>query len=180
MTMPFIGQIQPMGFNFAPKGWALCDGQVMSIAQNTALFSLLGTMYGGNGTTTFALPDLRGRVPVDVGASPFGLYVQGEAAGSETVTLDLSTLPSHNHAFLGTANIANDSQPSDGAALGTIGVLKQPGTKGDPYYASDAAPQALNPKSIDSVGGNQPHDNMQPFLVINWVIALTGIFPSRN
>ena len=112
-----------------------------------------------------------------VGTSPFGTYTQGEEAGEEQVTIDISSLAAHNHAFLGTANDANDTQPADGAALAQI---KQASAPGDPYYAPDAAPQPLNPGSISLTGGNQPHSNLQPYLAINWCICLYGIYPSRN
>ncbi len=177
MTQPFIGQIQPFAFNFAPRHWALCNGQILSIAQNTALFSLLGTQYGGNGQTTFALPDLQSRVPMHVGTSPFGTYTQGEEAGEEQVTLDISGLPFHNHPFLGATDNANDTQPASGAALAHI---QQASAPGDSYYAPDTAPQPLNATSVSLTGGNQPHSNLQPYLAINWCIALYGIYPSRN
>ena len=177
MTQPFIGQIQPFGFGFAPKNWALCNGQIMSIQQNTALFSLLGTMYGGNGTSTFALPDLQSRVPMHMGTFAGNSYTQGEEAGEENVTLDLSNLPAHNHLFLGTTP-ANRPQPVAGAALANITTASGPSANA--YYAPDAAAQPLNPGSLSVTGGNAAHTNIQPYLTINWCIALRGIYPSRN
>lgn len=178
MSEPFIGEIRMVGFNFAPRGgWMLCNGQLLAIASNTALFSLLGTTYGGNGTTTFALPDLRGRVPLHQGQGP-GLsdYVMGEASGSETVTLINSQMPMHNHALTANSDaggaststnnfIASPSDPSTGAAA--------------PSFAQSTN-TVMNPQSIGISGGNQPHQNMQPFLCVNFIIATQGIFPSRN
>ena len=177
MSQAFIGQIQPFGFTFAPKNWAQCNGQILPIAQNTALFSLLGTMYGGNGQTTFALPDLRSRVPMHAGTFLGGSYTQGEQAGEEQVTLAITAMPGHNHTFLGTANDANDTQPDEGTALAKIAQASAPG---DPYYAPDTTPQPLTPSSLGMAGGSQPHANLQPYLTINWCICLFGIFPSRN
>jgi microcystin-dependent protein len=177
MTQCFLGQIQPYGFGFPPKGWAQCNGQIMSISQSSALFALLGTMYGGNGTTTFGLPNLQSRVPMSAGTYLGNTYSQGEIGGEEQVTLNLSELPAHNHAFMGSPNNANDTQPDEGTALAQIAQASAPG---DSYYAPDTSPQPLNPASISIVGGNLPHTNIQPYLTINWCIALNGIFPSRN
>lgn len=177
MTQPFLGQIQPFGFGFAPRNWAQCNGQIMSISQNTALFALLGTMYGGNGQTNFGLPNLQSRVPMHAGTYLGGTYVQGQMDGEEQVTLTLNELPMHNHAFMGSPNNANDTQPDAGVALAQIAQASAPG---DPYYAPDTAPQPLNPTSLSVVGSNLPHSNIQPYLTINWCIALNGIFPSRN
>jgi microcystin-dependent protein len=181
MTQPFLGQIQPYGFNFPPKSWALCNGQLLAISQNTALFSLLGTYYGGNGTSNFALPDLRSRVPVHQGTLPGGpTYDLGEQAGVETVTLTLAEIPAHNHAFLGTTDNANNYNPVAGAALAAI--HHQGGSTPDPYYGPDTSPQALNPASMTPYGSGpaQPHPNIQPYLTISWCICMSGIFPSRN
>jgi len=181
MTQPFLGQIQPMGFNFPPKSWALCDGQLLAIQQNTALFSLLGTYYGGNGVSTFALPDLRSRVPVHQGTLPGGpTFSLGEQAGVEMVTLTLTQTPAHNHAFVGTTDNANNYNPIAGAALAAI--HHQGGSTPDPYYGPDASPQPLNPASMAPYGsaGPQPHPNIQPYLTISWCICMAGIYPSRN
>jgi microcystin-dependent protein len=175
MTEPYLGQLAPLAFTFAPKGWAFCAGQVLPINQNTALFSLLGTQYGGNGQTTFALPDLRGRVPMHFGAG----FVQGQVGGEETVTLNTNELPAHGHTFSGTSSPANVKRPVTNSALAqsttSAGV-----TPGDSFYAPPGATVALNANTVATVGGSQPHTNLQPFLVISWCIALQGIFPSRN
>jgi microcystin-dependent protein len=175
MTQPFLGQIQPLAFNFAPRGWAQCNGQIMNISQSTALFSLLGTMYGGNGTTTFALPNLQSRVPMHVGTFQGENFFQGEVGGQETVTLNINTMPAHAHNFIGSSAGAGSALPEPGAALGKVG-----GSAGDSFYAADGTPQPITPNSIRANGGNQPHNNLQPYLTINWCIALSGIFPSRN
>jgi microcystin-dependent protein len=179
MSDQFVGEIRPLGFNFAPMGWALCNGQLLPISQNPALFSLLGTMYGGNGTSTFALPNLQSRVPMGFGIDSFGnQYVQGEAAGEETVTLSLQEIPSHNHTFSGTASDANSVKPFAGAALAA--VHHQGGTTPGFYYAPDTTPQPINLGSISQFGSGQPHPNVQPYLTINWCIALQGVFPPRS
>jgi microcystin-dependent protein len=177
MTEPFIGQIQPFGFGFAPRHWAQCNGQILSIAQNTALFSLLGTIYGGNGQTTFALPDLQSRVPMHQGSNLGDTYSQGEEAGEENVTVDISGMPSHSHAFLGAAVNSSSASPADGSALANV---FKPSVPLEPYYGPSTTPQPLNMGSISPAGGNLPHSNLQPYLTINWCIAMFGIFPSRN
>lgn len=176
---PFLGQIQPFAFNFAPKGWVMCNGQTMAISQNTALFSLLGTMYGGNGTTNFQLPNLQSRVPVHTGKGASGtVYTQGSTGGVETVTLTLSQLPQHNHTFAGASALGNKQQPTAGAALATVA---KSGNPGDSYYAAGSnALTSLNAASVVAVGGSGPHNNIQPYLVINWCIATVGVYPSRN
>jgi microcystin-dependent protein len=174
MAEPFIGQIIMAGFNFAPRGYATCDGQLLSIAQNTALFSLLGTTFGGDGRVTFGLPDLRGRVPVHQGQGP-GLTnrTMGEVSGSETVTLISSQMPMHNH-LLSVTNVAG--------ALGTPNgnFIAASSDSAVAMYRPTSDGSTLNPQSIGLAGGNQPHNNMQPYLVINFCIAMEGIFPSRN
>ena len=169
MSQAFLGQIQSFGFNFAPRNWALCNGQIMSIQQNTALFSLLGTFYGGNGTTTFGLPDLRGRTPLHFGTGPsLSPYVIGEVAGTESVTLLSTEMPMHNHSLNASSSAKTGTAPS-GANLGGASI-----------YTSGAMDSVLNPLEIGMAGGSQPHENRQPFLVINWCICTSGIFPSRN
>jgi len=177
LSQSYIGQIQPYGFNFAPRNWAQCNGQVMAIQQNPALFSLLGTMYGGNGTTTFALPNLQSRVPMHAGTSPFGTYPQGSAGGVENVTIDITTMPSHRHTFFGSTDGGTDNQPEDNSVLADVANNK---VAPAPYYAPDTTPQPINPLSIAAVGGNQPHSNLQPYLAVNWCICTFGVFPSRN
>ena len=181
MSDQFIGEVRPFACNFAPSGWAFCQGQLLSISQNTALFSLLGTFYGGNGTTNFALPDLRGRVPMKFGTDPSGnIYSIGEIAGEETVTLNGQQMPVHTHTFSGIGRTVGNQTPKDGDALGTASGPNF--AVGDPFYASDSA--ALTAINIGTVslypGGNQAHTNIQPYQTINWCIALRGIFPSRN
>ncbi len=173
MSEPFIGQIMMVGFNFAPRGWALCNGQLLSIAQNTALFSLLGTYYGGNGQTTFALPDLRGRMPIHQGQGP-GLTPRtiGENGGEETVTLNRGELPQHNHTVNVQSSPGNSTTPTNNYPAGS--------SARDNIY-SNAAPNAtMNANEIGFTGGNQPHDNMSPYLTVNFIIALEGIYPSRD
>jgi microcystin-dependent protein len=177
MTQPFLGQIQMFGFNFAPRFWALCDGQILSISANTALFSLLGTTYGGNGVSTFALPNLQSRVPMHVGTDPnSGVnYVLGEQAGAESVQLPLTEMPSHNHSFSGTSSAANDKRPMTGAAF----AQTNPG--GFFYGPQTSGVIAINPNTVAPYsGGEQAHTNLQPYLTLNFCIAMNGIFPSRN
>ena len=165
---PFLGEIRMFGGNFAPQGWATCDGQILPIAQNTALFSLLGTTYGGNGQTTFALPDLRGRLPVHIGG---GLTI-GQAGGSETVILTTTNLPAHTH----TANAA-----STATTLSPVGQYwaADPGANVAPYAAAPDG-RVMSGTAIGAQGGSQPHANMQPFLAVTFIIALEGIYPSRS
>jgi microcystin-dependent protein len=172
MSEPFIGQIEMTGYNYAPQGWALCNGQLLSIAQNTALFSLLGTTYGGNGQTTFGLPDLRGRMPVHQGQGP-GLSnrVMGEAAGSETVTLNQGEMPQHNHTVAAQSGPGNSTNPSNNFPAAS--------SARDNIY-SNSSNALMNQMEIGLTGGSQPHDNMPPFLTVNFIIALQGIYPSRS
>ncbi|HEY1473320.1 MAG TPA: tail fiber protein [Pseudolabrys sp.] len=178
MAQPFLGQIQAVGFNFAPRGWALCNGQLLAINQNQALFSLLGTQYGGNGTSTFALPNLQSRVPMHAGTFLGNQYTQGEQAGEEAVQLNINQMPAHNHSFSGTTSSANDKRPKTGAAFATSTKIG-PTTPGDSYYGSGPL-VSLNAGTVQTFGLGQPHTNLQPFLTINFIIALQGIFPSRN
>jgi len=169
----FIATIMLFAGNFAPRGWLMCDGQILSIAQNTALFSLLGTTFGGDGQTTFALPDLRGRVPVHPGqASGLSSYTLGQTGGSETTTLLLSNLPMHNHSLNAVSDAGNTSDPT-GAYLGNTGTL-------DREYKTSGTVVAMNANAIGVSGGSQPFDNLPPYLAINFCICLEGIFPSRN
>jgi microcystin-dependent protein len=166
MSEPFIGQIMMFGGNFAPRDWAFCDGQLMSIAQNTALFSILGTTYGGDGVTTFALPDLRGRVPVHPGNGPgLPVYQLGESAGSPSTTLTISQMPAHNHAA-----VYSLGDPDGGTNYLAIGNPPRLGNTNPQASATMVAPS----------GGNQPFGLMQPYLCVNFIIALYGIFPSRG
>jgi microcystin-dependent protein len=180
MSEPFLGQIMLVGFNFAPQGWAFCNGQLMSISQNTALFSLLGTTYGGNGTTTFALPDLRGRAAVGFGQGP-GLsnYDLGQSTGTETVTLTVGQIPAHSHLVAANAAAATVPSPSGADLAQTV----EPGSRNafNTYSTPPiTAPVTLDPATVQPSGGSQPHANIQPVLAMNYIIALQGIFPSRS
>jgi len=179
MSDAFIGEIIMFAGTFAPRNWAFCAGQLLSISQNTALFSILGTTYGGNGQTTFALPDLRGRVPVGAGQGPGLADISlGEQAGTPTVTLLTTQMPSHNHVINGVATgLANNANPA-GNAPG-IGVVPSTNTPINMYNNGTPA-AAMNPQTCGLAGGNQPHPNMQPYLGMNFIICLFGIFPSRN
>lgn len=169
---PFVAEIRIFGFNFAPKGWAFCNGKLMAISQNTALFSLLGTTYGGDGRSTFALPDLQGRSPMFWGQGP-GLTdrVIGESAGEETITLLQSEMPAHSHALNG----VNDSglQSNPGGAFPARANLYKANPGGSPLVQ-------MNLAAVTPAGGSQPHNNMQPYLTLNMCIALQGIFPPRG
>ncbi len=165
MAEPFIAEIRMMSFNFPPRGWALCNGQLLPINQNQALFSLLGTTFGGNGQTNFALPNLQGRTPIHVGNS----HTLGEAAGTPTVTLTTVNLPQHVHSATATTANGTVATPTNNLLASYLNG-----------YAPGAGSTALAPGSISSVGGSQAHENRQPFLTINFCIALQGIFPSQN
>jgi microcystin-dependent protein len=172
MSTPYIGEIRMFGGNFAPVGWGLCNGDLLAISQYDALFALIGTTYGGDGVTTFALPDLRGRIPIHQFQGP-GLSPRtiGEAAGSETVTLLINQLPNHTHPA-GATNASTSPGPA-GNVWGSV-------SSGVPY-SNDTAPNvAMNAGAVSTVGGSQPHDNMQPFQCVNFIIALEGIFPTQG
>jgi microcystin-dependent protein len=171
MGTSFVGEIRMFGGNFAPAGWAFCNGQLLDISQNSTLFNLIGTTYGGDGTTTFALPDLQGRLPVHQGTGA-GLSnrVIGEKSGVETVTLITTQIPSHAHTALGQS--ATGNQPSPAGNVWAASSLNQ--------FSSSAANVAMNAASIGNSGGSQPHSNFMPYLCINFIISLFGIFPSRN
>ncbi len=171
-TDPFLGQLMLVPYNFAPRGWAFCQGQILPIAQNTALFSLLGTTYGGNGQTTFALPDLRGRVPIGEGQGPgLSAYVLGEQGGAETHTLTVNEMPAHTHLVSADTSVGSSDKPG--------GKLPARNAAGVPQYGNTANAQ-MAAAMLSNAGGSQPHSIMQPYLVLNWVIALQGVFPSRN
>ncbi|HJV91347.1 MAG TPA: tail fiber protein [Holophagaceae bacterium] len=175
---PFIGEIRMFCGNFAPTGWALCDGQLMAIAQNSALFSILGTTFGGNGQTTFGLPDLRGRVPMHPGQGP-GLSprVLGEVAGTEAVTLLQPQIPTHSH----TLNAANSQAGADSPTNGLLAQsFDQNANTSVSTYAAGNPNTTLSPASIGSAGGSQPHENLQPYTCVNFIIALEGVYPSRS
>ena len=175
MATPFLGEIKIMSFNFPPRGWAFCNGQVLSIQQNTALFSLLGTFYGGNGTTTFQLPNLQSSVPIHQGTSAGNTFVVGQNGGLESVQLNTNQLPQHNH-LLAAVNSPGAS------AKGFDHFLAQSATTVDAavYLQGNSNLTTLNSTSLLSAGGGQPHSNIQPYLTLNFCIALQGVFPSRN
>jgi microcystin-dependent protein len=166
MAEPFIGEVKIISWNFAPKGWAFCNGQLLPINQNQALFSILGTTYGGNGQTNFALPNLQGRMPTHVGNG----ITLGQASGETAHTLNISEMPAHMHAPVGSST----NPPTSPSAAGNLWSANN----AKPFAASPNV--SMNPACILPVGGSQPHENMSPYLVLNFIIALQGIFPSRN
>jgi microcystin-dependent protein len=170
MADPFVAEIRIFPFNFAPKGWAFCNGQILPISQNTALFSLLGTTYGGNGQSTFALPDMQGNAPMHPGQGPgLSLHDLGETGGSETVTLLISEIPLHTH----TMNAVED----DGALFTPVDQFL---AAGNSMYSTAASNTTMNPQMLALAGGSLPHNNMQPYLTLNFNIALQGVFPPRG
>lgn len=166
MAQPYVGEIRMFGGNFAPAGWMFCAGQLLPISENETLFQLIGTTYGGDGESTFALPDLQGRIPVHMGNGT----ILGETFGTEEVTLTVSQIPSHNHALLGSDTNGSSTTPS-----GNV-MAKNPSA--DIYTSDNSGAGALSPQSISAVGGSQPHDNMMPYLCVSFIISLFGIFPS--
>jgi microcystin-dependent protein len=168
MSEPFLSEIRIMSFNFPPKGWALCNGQLLPINQNQALFSLLGTTYGGNGQTNFALPDLRGRLPIHEGQG----HTLGEAAGEVAHTLSISEMPQHLH-LLNAANVPATTQVPSGSLILAQSTASQ-------LYNNPTNLTAMAPAAVSNVGGSQPHENRMPFLTLSFCIALQGIFPSPN
>ena len=172
MSEPFVGEIRMFAGNFAPRSWAFCDGQLLAVSQNDALFSLLGTIYGGDGRTTFGLPDLRGRIPIHAGSGP-GLSPRnlGAEGGSEKNTLTVNQLPPHTHAIKASSAAGTQNNPG-GEFLGASPNVR--------LFRSGTPNSALNATSISNVGGNQSHSNLMPFLCIHFIIALFGIYPSRH
>jgi len=168
MSSPYLGQLLLVPYNFAPLGWAFCQGQVLPISQYDALFNLIGTTYGGDGQSTFALPDLRGRTPIGTGqGSGLSSYVLGQLGGVEEVTVTSPQLPLHSHPVLGSSTAANSVNPG----------VSVPGS-GQTIYRQNATTAQMLPGMCSSVGGSQPHNNLQPYNTLNWIIALEGIFPS--
>ena len=173
MADPFVAEIRIFPFNFAPKGWAWCNGQLLPISQNTALFSLLGTTYGGDGKSNFALPDLQGRAPMHPGQGPgLSLHDLGETGGSDTVTLLQSKIPAHSHAMLTFNDVGEDRipGPTEAMARSTGGLL----------YAAPGQLVGMAPAALPPAGGGQPHNNLQPYLTFNFNIALQGVYPPRT
>ncbi|MGR8935954.1 MAG: phage tail protein [Gammaproteobacteria bacterium] len=172
MSEPFLAEIRMVGFNFAPRGWAFCDGQILPINQNQSLYSLLGTTYGGDGRTSFALPDLRGRTPIHMGRSNGGEYHSlGQKSGEETHTLSVNEMPRHTHVLNATDTVAAQS---DDPTNNLIAASSQTA------YGAVSIPAGMASGSVANTGGGQAHDNMQPYLAVNFCIALQGLFPSRN
>jgi len=167
MAQPYVGEIRMFAGNFAPAGWMFCEGQLVPISENETLFNLIGTMYGGDGESTFALPDLRGRVPMHFG----GGFTQAETGGVEQVTLTVSQIPAHTHALLASTAPASTNSPQ-----GNV-TAEQPTLN---LYIQDTPSSPLSPNSVGPVGGSQPHNNFQPYLCINFIISLFGIFPSQT
>ena len=167
MAQPYVGEIRMFAGNFAPAGWMFCEGQLLPISENATLFQLIGTTYGGDGESTFALPDLRGRLPIHFGNG----FILAETGGVETVTLTTNQIPAHTHALLGSGDIANS--PNPGASV----IARS----GQVNAFTNAAPSvAMSPQFAGSTGGSQPHDNFQPYLCVNFIISLFGIFPSQT
>lgn len=171
---PFVGQIAFVAFNFAPKNWAECNGQLMSIAQNQALFSLLGTTYGGDGITTFALPDMRGRVLVHNGQAPGGptTYTMGQNGGAESVTLTVTQMPAHNHTVNAVTTDGNQNLPTGNLPANTKVLDKE--------YSDAAANTTMKSTMLNNTGGNQAHENRPPFITLKCIISLYGVYPSQN
>lgn len=172
MSDCYIGEIRMVSFNFPPRGWAFCNGQTLPIAQNQALFSLLGTTFGGNGVTTFQLPDLRGRTPLHPGITGAGTFVSGQTGGEESTTLTQGQMPPHTHQMGVTTALGSAVSP-------TAALPAKKGRLGRDMFAPLGNVTALHPASVGTAGASQPHPNMQPFMTLNFAIALTGIYPSR-
>lgn len=170
MSQPYVGEIRMGGWNFAPVGWAFCNGQVLQISQNDVLYMVIGTTYGGDGVTTFALPDLRSRVPMHQG----GGFTIGQQAGVEAVTLTGSQIPTHGHSFNASLNSGSQSSPA-GNAPATYAAAG-----GSAYFQTTSPGDQMAAQSIGVVGGNQPHDNLQPYQAITFIIALFGVFPTQS
>ncbi len=172
MASPFVAEIRIFPFNFAPKGWAFCDGQLMPLSQNTALFSLLGTTYGGDGKSNFALPNLQGNAPMHPGQGPgLSLHDLGETGGSDTVTLLATEMPGHSHSLMASDQPGEDPSPQGEALARSVGAS---------LYKSAAANVQLADEAVTPAGGSQPHNNLQPYLTLNFCIALQGVYPPRS
>lgn len=170
MGTPYVGEIRMFAGNFAPVGWAFCDGALLPISENEVLFQLIGTTYGGDGQETFALPDLRSRVPLHMGTGGGASYILGETGGVESVTLTSSQIPGHSHSLMASTDTANLSSPANAVT----------GEAASKLYRTPASTTVMAASAVASTGGNQPHDNLQPYLVVNYIISLFGIFPSQT
>jgi len=174
MAQPYVGEIRMFAGNFAPAGWMFCEGQLLPISEYETLFNLIGTTYGGDGQSTFALPDLRGRLPLHQGTSQSTTFVLAETGGVEEVSLTASQVPAHSHPFLATGNPASTPAPGNSVLLGkTAASTITP-------YGTDAPLTTLSPNMVSSIGGSQPHTNFQPYLCVDFIISLFGIFPSQT
>jgi microcystin-dependent protein len=170
MSQPYVGEVRLVGFSFAPVGWSICNGSLVSISENPTLFQLIGTTYGGDGQNTYALPNLQGRIPLHQGSNGISTYVPGQITGVESVTVTLNQYPTHTHALQASSNTAGSNIPTGN----TVG-------KGLSAYTTQAPNLAMNTAMVGfSGGGNQPHENRQPYLALNWIIALFGVFPSQS
>jgi microcystin-dependent protein len=167
MAQPYVGEIRMFAGNFAPAGWMLCEGQLLPISENETLFQLIGTTYGGDGQSTFALPDLRGRIPIHQGNG----FILAETGGAEEITLTVSQIPAHSHPYLASTNLGSQLSPSGNVAAQTVGAFT-------PYIEDPTTTVNLAVQAIGATGGSQPHTNFQPYLCINFIISLFGIFPS--
>jgi microcystin-dependent protein len=172
MAQPYVGEIRMFAGNFAPAGWMFCEGALLPISEYETLFNLIGTTYGGDGQSTFALPDLRGRLPVHQGQGPgLGSYVLAETGGVEEVTLTTQQIPAHSHPYVVAAGVGNQSSPGGNLSAESFNVTP---------YINDAGAGTFNPAAVTSTGGSQPHTNLQPYLCVNYIISLFGIFPSQT
>ena len=170
MAQPYVGEIRMFAGNFAPAGWMFCEGQLLPISENETLFQLIGTTYGGDGESTFALPDLRGRIPIHQGNG----FILAETGGAEEITLTVPQIPAHSHPALATANSASATSPSNNVVVANCALATQTA------YGSDNPQTPLSASSISPVGGSQPHTNFQPYLCVDFIISLFGIFPSPS
>jgi len=170
MVTPYVGEIRMFGGNFAPVGWQWCNGNLVSISEYEVLYQLIGTTYGGNGTTNFGLPDLRGRVPLHMGTGAGGTYILGQPSGTETVTLASSQMPQHNHTYNASLTQGNQSNPTN-EVIASGGLL---------IYKADPTTVQLSNTAIGFAGGNQPHENIQPFQCLNYIIAMFGVYPQQS
>ncbi len=170
MSQPYIGEIRMVGFNFAPVGWAFCNGAIIAITENETLFNLIGTTYGGDGQSTFALPNLQSRVPIHLGTGGGSTYVIGQMAGEEEVTLTINQIPSHNHIPQANSSAGTQTSPANNVWAAASALP----------YSNNGPNAVMAPQAVQNAGGSQPHDNMLPFLAINFIIALYGIYPSQS